>query len=273
MIAHRSGFLATACGTIAAAGLVCMLGAPARADFSPTGGSGETNFRTILDTLYNGGAATFVGADFGGVTYTSGIGIEARRVDDFGSPGGTLNVLTGYGNVSGSGTSSGLDQIWDDGIAAISGEAKFAAYSQAFGYTDSLGYHELFEVPEGNSGFFAPGSHSFNVDLTGATWTWDRSDANGDATAGLLHWSSDQSLVADGLSNDGKDHLITYEITGLGGPGSAWLLFWDDQYGGGDRDFNDLVVEVQAHPIPVPGAALLGALGLVVVGLGTRRWA
>ena len=256
----------TTFGVLLALGPVGLLATPAQADFSATGGSGETNFLTILDTIYNGGVSTFAGAAFGDSVYTSGIGISARRVDDHTGPLATLNILTGFGNTAGAGTSSGLDQVWDDGIASITGHAKFASFSQAFGYTDVAGYHELFEVSSGGSGFFPAGSQQFTVDLTGKTWRWDRSDANGDATVGSLHWSSDQSL-----NSDGKDHLITYEILGLGGPATTWLLFWDDQYGGGDRDFNDLVVEIGATPIPAPGAFLLGAMGFGLLGWAKRR--
>lgn len=267
MIVERGHFGRAVRGAVMAGGLVSVLSTAARADFSATGSSGETNFLTILNTIYNGGTSTFVGDAFGGEVYTSGIGITARRVDDFGSPGGTLNILAGYGNTAGTGTSSGLDQTWDDGIASISGQAKFARYSQAFGFTDSDGYHELFEVPAGNSGFFAPGSLDFTIDLTGAEWTWDRSNANGDATVGGQHWSSDQSLNDDLL-----DHLITYEILGLGGTQSTWLLFWDDQYGGSDRDFNDLVLEISATTaVPIPGAVLLALVGLAMAGPCLRR--
>lgn len=248
-------------------GVLGLASSPAHADFTETDGSGEMNFREILDGIYNNGVSTFTGEEFGGGGYTSGIGISAYRVDDFGSPGGSLNIITGHGNTGTPGSSSALDQLWNDGIATITGEAKFAYFSQAFGYTDAGGYHELFEVPVGHSGFFEPVIQIFNVDLTGPGWRWDRSDANGDATPGARHWSSDQSLNTD----DHVDHLITYEILGLGGNDKTWLLFWDDQHGGGDRDFNDLVVEIRAAVVPAPAAAWLGLLGLTLVSLSKRR--
>ena len=232
----------------------------AHADFTKTSKTGDMSFVTILDTIYNGGVSTFVGAAYGGTVYTSGIGITIRRVDDFGSPGGTLNILAGYGNTAGAGTSSGLDQTWDDGIAVISGEAKFTRADLAFGYSDVAGYHELFEVTE--SGFLDPGSVMFELDLTDKEWTWDGSIANGNETLGAGSWSSVESANADGL-----DHMIAYEVIGLG-PESIWLLFWEFDEAGGENDFNDLVVQVNATAhVPAPGA-----LALAVMGLGFVAW-
>ena len=236
-----------------------VLAAPvlSRADFTKTGKTGDMSFVTILDAIYNDGVSTFAGAAYGGTVYTSGIGITVRRVDDFGSPGGTLNILSGYGNTAGAGTSSGLEQTWDDGIAVITGEAKFTRSDLAFGYTDSAGYHELFEVTE--DGFQDPGSVFFELDLTGKEWTWDGGIANGDATLGAGALSSVESANADGL-----DHVITYEVTGLGSE-SIWLLFWEFDEGPGG-DFNDLVVEIDASAnFPAPGAVALGVIGLGMI--------
>jgi hypothetical protein len=52
-----------------------------------------------------------------------------------------------------------------------------------------------------------------------------------------------------------------------------YVLAWEDLAGLGDRDYNDLVVEVRgaAPATPEPGTLLLIGAGLVGIGVGVRR--
>ena len=82
---------------------------------------------------------------------------------------------------------------------------------------------------------------------------------------------------------DGMDHLVTYQVNGTGQPASVYLLCWEDKFAGkSDRDYNDLVVEVQAAEIaarapftqplliPLPPPAWTGLAGLLGLRLSHR---
>ncbi|MFH1108621.1 MAG: DUF4114 domain-containing protein [Planctomycetota bacterium] len=216
--------------------------------------AGEQSQYQILSTVYG---VTFLPAVNNALSYTSGPGgITATRVDDFlagGGQGTDLHLV----DVPAPGNT---DQQWVDGIASVRAEARFAAYSQQFGYSDALHpvYENLFNVTGSQYAVSGSASHQFSM---GVPWNWARSGQGG-------------TFYSQESRNNNEDHMVTYQITGLTGldPGEAvWMLFWEDLRGpygcGSDRDFNDLAVEVRASAVPLPGADILAMIGFAGVSV------
>lgn len=205
----------------------------------------EPSHATILGNIYGG---TFLGTGddlgYGLSTVFSNGTVSALRVYDIDGPGETIHIFTG--------SQLNVDQIWTDGIAHVTAQAKYAANTQSFGWNGGgLGtdnYIELLTHDDVTLGTVVP------IVIAG-NFLWG-TKPNGD------EWWSKNSLNVDTL-----DHLVTYKIEGLQTNWTVWLLFWEDlgySPPSSDRDFNDFVIEVRALPEPASMLLLgLGALALL----------
>ena len=77
------------------------------------------------------------------------------------------------------------------------------------------------------------------------------------------------------LNADGFDHFATFPATGTSGLAGVfdYVVGAEDLYGGGDQDYNDMVVgitDVQPAQVPVPGTLTLLGLGLLALGKRLR---
>ena len=192
------------------------------------------------------------------------------------APGGILDTLYGLSNLQRVDDFGVLpnDQIWsirDTGFAQA--QAKFANFAQDFGYIPDLNgdgnfnesFMPLFSVPSGTNGIFSSGP-SDNLVGGPVNFIWALNPS------GAPLWTSlpDQN-------SDSFDHMVTWLITGNEGQGQGnevgnFVIAWEDLPGGGDRDFNDIVVEVNVAPVPIPAAVWLFGSGLLgLIGIARRK--
>jgi len=78
------------------------------------------------------------------------------------------------------------------------------------------------------------------------------------------------------LNKDGIDHMLIFDTSSIGSglSGSDVVIAIEDLYGGGDGDYNDMVVGVtDVAPIPEPATMLLFGTGLICFAvIGRRRF-
>jgi len=190
-------------------------------------------------------------------------------------PGGILDQIYGLGNLQRVDDSGVLpnDQIWfNPGTGFAQAQAKFANFAQDFGYIPDLNgdgnfnesFMPLFSVPSGTNGIFSSGP-SDNLVGGPVNFIWALNPS------GAPLWTSlpDQN-------DDLLDHMVTWLISdNEERPNNVvgnYVLAWEDLPGGGDRDFNDLVVEASVAPIPIPAAVWLFGSGLLgLIGFARRK--
>ena len=218
------------------------------AGFSTVNGAAgdEASQQNVLSHIYGGS----FGLESDGVDYTNGT-ITALRVDDY------LPIIGTADNPGVNGT----DQLWKANQVTAEAQAVFAGIpSSPFGYIPGASggsFSQLFAIS--GTGYAVTGSGSFSLGNEDFRFAAQNE-------FGIL-----SSLPSD--NKDGKDHMVTYEVDGLGDSFKTWLLFFDDFGINGnysDFDYQDLVIQVKTVPysssVPEPGSLMLisgVALGLL----------
>jgi hypothetical protein len=168
------------------------------------------------------------------------------------------------GSISATRLDDNVDQEWSAGTYDLHTVAKFSGYTQTLGFMGHGGntVNNLFS----STGFGLSGTGSISNVVIGEEFCFTR-----DGDSGL-------NMSEDDENSDGRDHMVTFKIDGLGNDPTYLLFFEDMNLSGGTwgnrsyADYNDLVVQLNrvtpTNPAaaPLPPAAVTG--GLLLVGNG-----
>ena len=158
-----------------------------------------------------------------------------------------------------------FDQLWINLNGGATAEGKWAGATETFGY-----------LPGSSGGTFVP-LFTAIPNATNGYLDGSPSGVTPDHTE-LPIFRLALSAVNFGVrssqesDNAGNDNMVTWKI--IGGPSTGhYVVGWEAE-ALGDADYQDLVVEISnAAPVPVPGAVVLGILGLGAVGVKLRKHA
>jgi hypothetical protein len=182
---------------------------------------------------------------------------------------------------------NGTDAYWQIGgsggaISTIVIELTSGIDTQTFGIYDRSNAGNTVQIFSGGASLGSQASVSIYAD--GSVYV-NFADTGKDFASGNnfgFYYGTFSTFYSDSMLNAGQqDRMRAYQGEGdtikigalAAGPWSAneYALAWED---GTDFDYQDLVVLVESvSPVPVPGAILLGLLGIGAAGLKLRRFA
>ena len=177
-----------------------------------------------------------------------------------------------------------VDQIWTGGPANVTittlfwggGGVPVDSANQYFRYDgniDGSSPTSVFSVDDPQDSVALPAMDSFIIGDGGQLGAWSRESLNA-----MTAWD-------DGGNR--RDRMVTFDVSELdiyawnynntttllrsSVAGPAYLVAFDP---GRDADYQDMLALVEGvNPVPVPGAVLLGMLGLTAAGVKLRKYA
>lgn len=175
----------------------------------------------------------------------------------------------------------GKDAYWRGNLSAtIVAESAGYEWENSFGIYDALDPYNKVELFGGAAtagdemsiafGSFSDGVTTGNLLITGSAYAFDRIASISSTTFGFYLLNHEGIFYSDtALNNDGFDHMAFY------GLGQEYQVNLEDLYGGGDRDYNDMIISLasitpasEIPEVPEPGTLVLigaGFMGLAVL--------
>ncbi|TVQ60680.1 MAG: hypothetical protein EA378_11380 [Phycisphaerales bacterium] len=250
--------------------------------------AGAAHANSITNVALTGGAGSEMGV---GQIYSAltGISLANNAVNQVGAGSGSVGI--GAGTIAGR-VSDDRDMVWRDGSIDVG----FAALYWGNSNTPDGNANHTISVTQDNGAattlFQAGPGHSAQ---RGEIFSSSVFPTTADIRFSAHNHTSGVTASTDPLNNNGRDRVITFDITGLetlnvsalgfggqnidltslpalGAGKGTFLMFFET---GSDDDFQDIVIlahNIKNVPIvPAPSAAALGLLGLGGIVARRRR--
>jgi hypothetical protein len=202
----------------------------------------------------------------------------------------------------GGGSSSIMQVLYGSNYTLLNGTAAGAAAYQSFvntagvnvaatvkyaGNNNTVGYFKAGVTGPASTAFTpiqtittngfvtSPTTVMLSPGATGSPFSFGLYTVNppGGGTASAYYSQNQNQTGVTGLTDQGSSGFNHVAIFQIGGAGSnTFALAFEDAPGGGDKDYNDLVVQVQFLSVPEPSSLAIAALGAIgFIGFGLRR--